>query len=61
MRPDKWLGRLLAPPVLRRCALDLKDMAIERYPESRFARKYKCVRFAEETDYEALDSLPVFT
>ena len=41
--------------------LDLKDMAIERYPESRFARKYKGVRFAEETDYEDLDDLPVFT
>jgi hypothetical protein len=41
--------------------LDLKDLAIERYPESTFARKYKGVRFAEETDYEALDDLPVFT
>ena len=41
--------------------LDLKDMAIERYPESRFARKYQGVRFAEETDYEDMDDLPVFT
>jgi hypothetical protein len=39
--------------------LDLKDMAIERFPDSGFARKYKGVRFAEETDYANLPLLDI--
>jgi hypothetical protein len=36
-------------------------MAIERYPDSAFARTYRGVRFAEETDYTALSDEPIFT
>jgi hypothetical protein len=41
--------------------LDLKDMAIERYPDSAFARTYRGVRFVEKTDYAALSDEPIFT
>jgi hypothetical protein len=37
--------------------LDLKDMAIEAFPESAFARACRGVRFAEETNYENEDAL----
>ena len=39
--------------------LDLKDMAIAKYPDSGFARKFRGVRFLEEADYEDEDALLV--
>jgi hypothetical protein len=46
------LGRPLAASDYVDALLDLKDMAIERYPESTFARTYRGVRFAEDSPEE---------
>jgi hypothetical protein len=41
--------------------LDLKDMAIQRFPDSKFAQAYRDVRFAEEPDYDAVCPAPIVT